>query len=190
MVAHSVVASLHTVPHLVATTVDNGDVNNGFVGLEHASHEICLGLRLKRYVEHALCPTLCGPSLRLAEIVDGSPVGESDDTVEVHLEEVRSHSGHGGLALVERHPREATTIAWEVHIAIVVGLPIGLHGKVAGQRVGIPVAIARMHGHSDKSCGIVTLDECLLQFEHGHAEVVERLVGILLQFVAKTPGHH
>ena len=44
-----------------------------------------------------------------------------------------------------------------------------------------------MHGNGDESGGVVTLEQRLLQFIHRHAEVVERLVGILLQLIAETP---
>ena len=47
-----------------------------------------------------------------------------------------------------------------------------------------------MHGHGHQSGAVVAVDECLHQFVHGHTEVVERLVGILLQFIAQTPHHH
>ena len=46
-----------------------------------------------------------------------------------------------------------------------------------------------MHGHRDQTSTVVTLDEGAHQPVHGHAEVVEGLVGILLQFVAKAPEH-
>ena len=47
-----------------------------------------------------------------------------------------------------------------------------------------------MHGDGDQACGIVSLDERLLQFVDGHTEVVERLGGVLLQLVAEAPEHH
>ena len=132
MVAHTVVARLHAIPHDIVFRVDNGDMHQRLVGLEERPHIIGFGLGLERDVEHTLCPTLCWPALTLAQIVDGTPVGEADHTVEVHLEVVLSHGGDGGLALVEGHPGEAAPVAGEVHIAIIIGLYVGLYGEVVG----------------------------------------------------------
>ena len=190
VVAHAVVARLNTIPHHVALLVDDGDVNHRLVGQEEAPHVVSLWLRLQTDVEHALRPSLGGPSLALAQIVDGTPIGQSDDLVEIHLEIVLSHGRDGSLALVERHPGEAPSVAGEVHVAIVIGLHVGNHSQVAGQRVGLPVAIARMHGHRHQSGAVVALHQRLHQPVHGHAEVVVGLVGILLQLVSQAPHHH
>ena len=184
MVGKTVVARLHTIPHLVATAVDHGDVNKGLVGLEHTLHQVGLGLWFERDVEHALCPALGRPALRFAQIVDGAPVGQADDFVKVHLEEVRPHSCHSGFALIERHPGETASVAREVHVAIVVGLHIGLHGQVARQRVRLPVAVARVHGNGDEACGVVALQHGAHHLITCHTKVVEWLVGVLLQLIA------
>ena len=56
-----------------------------------------------------------------------------------------------------------------------------------GQGVSIPVAVTGMHGDGHETGGVVTLEQRLLQLVHCDAEVVERLVGVLLQLVAETP---
>ena len=189
MVAHTVVARLHAVPHLVSLTVNHRDMRHRLVGHEERLHIVGLRLRLQGDVEHALRPTLGWPALRLTQVVDGAPVGQSDNAVEIHLEVVLPHSGHRGLALVERHPGESAPVAWEVHIAVVISLHVGHHRQVARQRVGLPVAVAGVHGHRHQARRVVALQQGLLEFEHGDAEVVERLVGVLLQLVAETPQH-
>ena len=187
VVTHAVVARLDAVPYDIVLRVDDGDMHQRFVGFEERAHVIGLGLGFERDVEHALCPTLRGPTLTLAEVVDGAPVGETDDAVEVHLEVVLSHRGDRGLALVEGHPGETAPVAREVHIAIIIGLNVGLDGEVVGQGVGIPVTVTGMHGDGDETGGVVTLEQRLLQLVHRDAEIVERLVGVLLQLVSETP---
>ena len=56
-----------------------------------------------------------------------------------------------------------------------------------GEGVGLPVAVARMHGNGDEAGGVVTLQQGLLQLIHRYAEVVEWHVRILLQLIAETP---
>ena len=189
MVAHAVVACLDAVPHLVALLVDDGDMNHRLFGHEHGLHEEGLGLGFQRDVEHTLCPSFRGPSLALAKIVDGTPVSQTNHFVEIHGKEVLAHRCCGGFALVERHPREATAIAGEIHVTVVVGLNVGLQGEVAGQRVSLPIAVARVHGDGDEPRGVVAVNQRFHQFIHRHPKIVERLVGILLQLVAQAPQH-
>ena len=102
-------------------------------------------------------PPLLGPSLTLAEIVYGTPVGKSDDLVEVHSEIVLAHGCNGSLRLIESHPREFSAIAREVHITIVIRLEISNHCKVAGEGIGLPVAIARKHGNGYLARVVISL---------------------------------
>ena len=158
VVAHSVVGSVDAVPHDgFSFIVDDGDVYQQFFWFQERLHEKSFGLRFEGDIEHALRPTLCGPSLTLAEVVDGSPVGQAYHLVKIHLKEVRTHVGHVGLALVERHPGEPPSVAGEVHIAVVVRLYVGDHRQVVGQGIGIPVTVAWVHGHGHKSGGVVAL---------------------------------
>ena len=189
MVAHTVVTSLYTVPFNVLLAVDDGDVHQRFFGLEEALHVVSLRFWLQRDVEDTLSPAFVGPSLRLSEVVDCPPVSQSDNLVEVHFEEILSHGGYGSLALVELHPRETASVAREIHITVVVRLHICLHGEVGRQRIGVPIAVAWMHGHGDQTGGIVSLYERPHELIHGDAEVVERLIGVLLQLVAEAPQH-
>ena len=158
VVAHAIIASLHTVPHLVALVVDHSDVDHRFLILEETLHVEGFRLGFKRYVKHALCPSLGGPSLTLSEIVDGSPICQSDDLVEVHGEIVLAHSGHSGFTLIELHPRKTSAVTGEIHISVVIGLHIGNHGEVTWKRVCFPVAVTGMHGHGDKTGGVVSLN--------------------------------
>ena len=169
--------------HTLVLVLHDGDAYQRLVG-EERLHEVCLGLRHEVDVEHALRPTLLRPALALAQVVDGSPVGQSDDAAEIHLKPVGSHGCRRSLALIELHPRKALAVAGEIHIAVVVGLDVGLHGQVTRQRVGLPVAVARVHGNGNQSGGVVTLQHGFHHLVACHAEVVERLVGILLQFVS------
>ena len=190
MVSHAVVTRLHTIPHHVALLLYHPDVHHRLISLEETLHVVCLRLRVQFQVEHSLTPALCRPSLTLAQVVYSPPVSQSHDFLQVHLEKVLSHSSHRRLTLVEPHPGESTPVAREVHISVVVSLHIRHHSQVARQRVRLPVAVARMHGHRDQSCGVVALNQCAHQFKHRHAKIVKRLVSILLQFVAQAPHHH
>ena len=158
--------------------------------VEEALHEIGFGFGLQRDVEHALCPAFCRPTLTLAQVVDSAPVGQTYHLVEIHLKPVGSHLVDARLALVEGHPGEAAPIAREVHVTVVISLDISLHGEIAGQRVGLPVAIARVHGNGHPSGRVVALHHWAHHAVAGHAPVVERLVGVLLQLVAQAPHHH
>ena len=102
------------------------------VGFEERLHVVGFGLGVKRDIEHTLCPAFLGPAHALAQIVDGTPIGQSDDLVEVHLEEVLSHGLCRGLTLVERHPGESFPVTREVHISVVVRLYVRLHGQITG----------------------------------------------------------
>ena len=167
----------------------DGDMYQGLFR-EQTLHQVGFGLGFQCDVEHPLSPSLGRPPLRFAQIVDSPPVSESNDFVEVHLEEVGTHIADACLTLVERHPREASSIAGEIHIPIIIGLYVCLHGKVARQRVRFPVAIARMHGYGNQTGGVVTLQSRFHHLVARHAKVVEGLVGILLQFVAQTPKYN
>ena len=131
-----------------------------------------------------MCPSLGRPSLRLAQVVDSSPIGQTDNLVKVHLKVVGPHGSCRCLTLVERHPREAPAVAREVHITIVIGLYVCLHGQVTGQRVRLPVAVAWVHGNRDEACGVVVLQYGAHHFVASDSKVIERLVGVLLQLVA------
>ena len=132
MVAHALVARLYAVPHDVALAVDDANVHYGLVGFEETAHVVGLGLGIEGDVKYTLAPTFCRPALTLAQIVDGTPIGEAHHFVTIHLEEVRTHRGYRGLALVEGHPGEAAPIAGEIHVAVVVGLEIGNLRQFAG----------------------------------------------------------
>ena len=49
------------------------------------------------------------------------------------------------------------------------------------------MAVAWVHGYSDQTGGVEALQKRLLESEYRHAEIVEWLVGVLLQFIAKAP---
>ena len=104
-----------------------------FLGFEERTHIVSLGFGFQTDVEHTLCPTFDRPSLTLAQIVDGAPIGKSDNLIQIHGKIVFTHGSHRSLALVERHPWKLGGISREVHVAVVVRLHIGDHRKVAGQ---------------------------------------------------------
>ena len=180
---------VHVVPHRGALCIlYHADVYRGCFG-EEALHEVRVRLRLQRDVEHALVPTLGRPSETFAEVVDGSPVSQSDGLVEVHLEEVRSHGSRGSLALVEHLVREAFAVAGEVHVAVVVRVHLRLDGEVARQGVRLPVAVAWVHGHGGQSRVVVAVQQFLLQLVSRYAPVVVWHGGNLLQLVSEAPEH-
>ena len=47
-----------------------------------------------------------------------------------------------------------------------------------------------MHGHGSETGVVVAMEQLLLQFISRHTPVVERQIGILLQFITQTPEHH
>ena len=128
MVAHAVVARLHAIPHLVALLVDDGDMYHRHVWAEERLHVVSLRFGFQGDVEDTLAPALSRPALRLTQIVDSPPVGQSDDLVAIHLKEILSHGSHRSLALVELHPGETPTVAGEIHIPIIISLHVGNHG--------------------------------------------------------------
>ena len=65
VVAHTIVACLHPVPHLVALAINNSNMHQRLFGFKETLHEIGFGLGLKGYVEHSLRPSLVGPALTL-----------------------------------------------------------------------------------------------------------------------------
>ena len=156
------------------------NVYERFVGHEDALHQICLRPRFERDIEHTSTPPFHRPAHALAEVVNDTPVGEADNTIEVHLEVVPPHAGDGGLALVEGHPGVVLAVEGEIDVAVVVGLYIGLEGEVRGQGVCLPVAVAGVHGDSHEARRVVALQESLLQAVHSKAEIVERHVRFLL----------
>ena len=153
-------------------------MHHRLLGLEERAHVISLRLWFEGNIKHALRPSLGRPSLALSEIVDGSPVCQSYHLVEFHSKEVFSHGSHRCLTLVEVHPRESLAVAGEIHIPIIIRLNISHLGKVARQGVGLPVAVAGMHGHGHLTCGVVSLYEGLHEFVLRHTPVVERSVVI------------
>ena len=157
---------------------------------EQTLHQVGFGLGFQCDVEHPLSPPFGRPPLRFAQVVDSPPISQSYHLVEIHLKEIWTHIADACLTLVERHPRETSSIAREIHIPIIIGLYVCLHGKVARQRVRFPVAIARMHGYRNQTGGVVTLQSRFHHLVARHAKVVEGLVGILLQFVAQTPKYN
>ena len=189
MVALSVVACLHAVPHHVALGVGHSDMYYGFIGFEEGTHVVGFWLCLERDVEDTLCPSFHGPSLALAEIVDGSPVSKADGSVAIHSEEILAHCRYACLTLIERHPGEACLVAWEVHVAVVIGLEIGNHSQIAGQGVSLPVAVSGVHGYCHLARGVIALYEGAHELELGHAEVVERHIVVGLQLVAHRPRY-
>ena len=173
-----------TVPLGVARRLlDDADMNSRFVA-EHTLHEIGIGLGLQGEVEHALVPAFHGPAETLAQIVDGSPVGQSHHAVKVHLVEVRSHAACIGLALIEHLLRVTFHVTGEVHITVVVGVHLRLHGQVGRDAVRLNVAVTGVHGHGGQSRVIVAVEQFLLQLISCHAPIVERQVAVLLQLVA------
>ena len=130
MVAHAVVTCLYAIPHLVALPVDYTDVYYRLVRAEEALHQKSLGLWIQLNIEYALVPSFGWPPLTLSKIVNGSPVSESHHLVEFHLKPVLSHRGHRCLALIECHPREASTIARKIHVTVVICLYVGDTCKV------------------------------------------------------------
>ena len=78
MVGEAADALLDTVPLDVLTLFLEAEVHGGLIG-EDALGKIGVWLRGEVDVEDALRPALRRPALALAEVVDGSPVGEADD---------------------------------------------------------------------------------------------------------------
>ena len=128
--------------------------------------------------------------MRLAKIVYGTPVCQSYDAVEVHSEVVLTHILRRRLALVERHPRVASSVAGEIHVPIVICLNVGLQREVTGYGVGLPVTIARMHSHRNLSGGVIAFEHRTHHLVTRNTEVAKGLTRLLLQLVAKTPQHH
>ena len=157
---------------------------------EEALEEIGVGLGLQRYVKHALVPALHRPPHALAKIVYGTPIGQANHTVEVHLEIVWSHGGSACLALIEYLVGIAARVAGEVHVAVVVRCDVGGQGKRCRNGVGVEAAVAGMHGHGYEARVVVSAQQFALQPVGRHAPVVERQVGILLKLVAKAPQHY
>ena len=79
MVGEAADALFDAVPVDVLALLLEAQVHHGFILAEDAAGQIGGGFGGEVDVEHALCPSLCGPSLALAQIVDGSPVGQADD---------------------------------------------------------------------------------------------------------------
>ena len=156
---------------------------------EHTLHEVSIRLWLQGDVEHTLVPALHRPSHTLAEIVDGTPISQTDHLVPIHLIEVRSHRSRTCLTLIEGLLWITLHIAREVHIAIVVGVDLRSHRQVGRNVVGLQIAIARVHRHGRETSIIITMKQFLLKFVCRHAPVVERQVGILLQLIAQAPEH-
>ena len=157
---------------------------------EHTFHEISIRFRLQRQVENTLIPALNRPSHTLAQIVDGTPVSQPEHLIAVHFIEVRTHRSRACLTLIERLFRIALHVAREVHIPIIIGIYLGCHSQISWNRISIQIAIARMHGHGSETGVVVAMEQLLLQFISRHAPVVERQIGILLQFITQTPEHH
>ena len=133
VVALSVVAGLHSVPHDGFFRLCNGNMHHGLFRFEERTHVISLWLGFEGDVKHSLRPALCRPSLAFSEIVDGSPIGKSYNFVKFHGKEVFTHCSHRRLALVEVHPWESLRVAWEIHIPIIISLYVCHLGKVARQ---------------------------------------------------------
>ena len=147
VVAHTIVTRLHIIPHHFILRINHSQVTHRLVR-EETLRIVCLWLWLQRNVEHTLCPSLRWPSLTFAEIVDTTPIAESDDLVQVHREIVLTHRSHTCLALVECHVRVFLTVAREIHIAVVVALNIRNLCQVAWVLVRIPIAETWVHGNS------------------------------------------
>ena len=160
---------------------------NGWLVSKHALHEISIWLWLKRKVEHTLIPTLDRPSHTLAQVIDGSPISQTQHLVTVHLIEVWSHRSHTRLALIEGLFRITLHITREVHIAIVVGVYLGSHRQISRDRICLDVAVAGMHGNGRQSGIIITVQQFLLEFISRHAPIIKRQVAVLLQFISQTP---
>ena len=144
---------------------------------------------MEGYVEHSLIPSLDRPSHTLTEIVDCSPIGQTYNLVEVHLEKVGSHGSSTCLTLIEYLFGIASGVSWEVHIAVVIGVDLSGNGKRCRYGVGVYVTVAWVHGNSGKTSVVISAKEFFLQFICRHSPIVEGKVGILLEFVAKTPQH-
>ena len=182
-----VTAEGHTIPcHRLLFATGYTNVHDRLVG-EHRLEQIGLWLGQQRAVEDTVVPSLARPAKALAVVVYHTPIGQAHDTVEIHVEIVRPHHRQVGLALIEDHVGKAPAVAREVHIAIVVSLDVRDHRQVAGQRVGLPVAAARVHGHGDRPRVVVAAQQSAQQTVGRHAPVVERQVGIGLELIAQAP---
>ena len=100
-----------------------------------------------------------------------------------------AHIGDIGLTLIEFHPGEAFSVAREIHVPVVVSLYIRYHGQVAGKAVGFEVTSSGVHCHCYRTSGVVAVKKFLLQFIGCYAPIVERQVGVRLQFISKAPKH-
>ena len=143
---------------------------------EESLHEIGIGLRLKRDIKYPLIPTLYRPPHTLTKIINSTPIGESDDLITIHLEEIRSHGCHTRLTLVECLFWISAAITGEIHIAVVVGVDLGSYGKVGGNGVCINIAVARMHGDCRQTAVVITAEQFTLQLIGRHTPIVERQV--------------
>ena len=172
--------NIDAIPLDVTTRLfDNTDVN-GWLVSKHTLHEISIRLWLKRKVEHTLIPTLDRPSHTLTEVIDGSPIGQSEYLIAVHLIEIWSHRSHTRLALIEGFLRITLHIAWEVHIAVVVRIHFCCHSQVGRNRISLQVAITGMHRHGGESGIVITVQQFLLEFISRHAPIIKRQVAVLL----------
>ena len=160
---------------------------NGWLILKHTLHEISIRLWLERKVEHTLIPSLDRPSHTLAQIIDGTPISQTQHLVTVHLIEVWSHRSHTRLTLIEGLFRITLHITREVHIAIVVGVYLGCHRQIGRNGIGLDVAVAGMHRHGRQSGIVITVQQLLLDFIGGNAPIIERQIAVLLQLVTQTP---
>ena len=162
MVGELAYALAHAVPFNITALLLKAEMDDGLVR-EDALGEIGVRLRREVDIEGALCPTGGRPALTLAEIVDSTPIGKADDAVEVHLVVIGPHAHHGGFALVEHHPWEASSVAGEIHISIIICRDVSFIDKGRGQRVGFLRTTARVHGYGDETCIIVTSEQ---RFHH------------------------
>ena len=154
---------------------------------EHTLHEISIRLWLERKIEHTLVPSFYRPSHTLTEIIDGSPIGQSEYLIAVHLIEIWSHSCHARLTLIEGLFRITLHITREVHIAVVVRIHFCCHSQVGRNRISLQVAITGMHRHGGESGIVITVQQFLLEFISRHAPIIKRQVAVLLQFISQTP---
>ena len=181
-----VAAHLDAVPVECAGFQQHADVHQRLVG-EIALDEIGVGLRLERDVEHALRPSFLWPAIAFAQVVNHTPVSQSQHLVEVHLEVVRTHHRRVGLALIENHMGETLAVAREIHISVVVGGDVCLMHERCRQRVGVDVAATRVHGHCDGPLLVVAFQQLLLHPVGRHAPVSVGQVPVGLKLVAEAP---
>ena len=90
MVRQTSYALLNTIPFNVLRLFLYADMHHWFIFLEYTASQICIRLRLKVYIEQALCPSLGWPPLTLPKIVNDAPIGRTNDLVQIHLIIVRT----------------------------------------------------------------------------------------------------